>query len=168
MVYGVPPPPYDTIPLIHTPEWDFDWQGFYIFKYLQKLPAGYKLYGKVVYENTTKNSPQNVSFGENTTDEMFLIYFQYLPYQTGDEFVHTDSLLRLQNTQINSVPLAQNEGEIFLTTYPNPSRDWTTIDYYPKPVRPTLASTIYRAFEYAKSTRANRQRETPLPMGWHK
>lgn len=137
LVYGVNhSPPFDTIPLIHIPEWDFDWQGFYIFKYLQKLPAGYKLYGKAVYDNTTNNPfnpnspPQNVSFGENTTDEMFLIYFQYLPYQAGDEFVHTDSLLRLQNSQATSVPLAQNEGGIFLTTYPNPSRDWTTIHYY--------------------------------------
>lgn len=137
LVYGVKhTPPYDTIPLIHIPEWDFDWQGFYIFKYLKKLPAGYKLYGKAVYDNTTNNPfnpnnpPQNVSFGENTTDEMFLIYFQYLPYQTGDEFVYTDSLLQRQNTQINSVPLAQNEGGIFLTTYPNPSRGWTTIHYY--------------------------------------
>ena len=147
IVYGVNhSPPFDTIPLIHIPQWDFEWQGFYIFKYLQKLPAGYKLYGRAVYDNTTNNPfnpnspPQNVSFGENTTDEMFLIYFQYLNYQNGDELVHTDSLLRLQNSRVNSVPIAQNQGGIFLSAYPNPSEAMTTIHYYhPKAAEVTLS-----------------------------
>lgn len=138
IVYGVKHnPPFDTIPLIHIPKWDFEWQGFYIFKYLQKIPAGYKLYGKAVYDNTTNNPfnpnnpPQNVSFGENTTDEMFLIYFQYMAYQQGDEFVHTDSLLRLQNQRVTSAPpLAVQEDGIFLSVYPNPSNAQTTLHYY--------------------------------------
>jgi hypothetical protein len=129
-------PPYDRIPLIHIPEWDFDWQGFYMFKYLQQLPVGYKLYGKALYDNTTNNPfnpnnpPQNISFGLNTTDEMFLIYFQYMPYQTGDELINLDSLITLQTPTGSKEPIAVNEGGLFLTSYPNPSDDLTMLQYY--------------------------------------
>jgi hypothetical protein len=129
-------PPYNKIPLMHIPSWDFDWQGFYVFKYMKKVPVGYKLYGKAIYDNTTNNPynpntpPQNVSFGLNTSDEMFLVYFQYLTYQTGDENINIDSLLQLQNPTGIPEPLAMNDDGLFLTTYPNPSNDLTTIHYY--------------------------------------
>jgi len=128
-------PPYDQIPLIHIPKWDFEWQGFYTFKYLQKIPAGYKLYGKALYDNTTNNPsnpnnpPQDVFFGLNTTDEMFLIYLQYMDYVTGDELINIDSLLQIQNT-VGTQPIAVNENGLFLTSYPNPSNKLTTIQYY--------------------------------------
>jgi hypothetical protein len=139
IVYGVNHfAPFDTIPMIHIPKWDFDWQGFYVFKYMKKLPAGYKLYGKATYDNTTNNPfnpnspPQNVGFGLNTTDEMFLIYFQYLPYQAGDELVNMDSLLKAQNVTYTNTPkpLAVQENGLFLTAYPNPSAAVTTVHYY--------------------------------------
>ena len=136
IVYGVNTiPPYDTIPLIHIPKWDFEWQGFYVFKQMQKIPIGYQLYGKCVYDNTTNNPynpnnpPQNVGFGLNTTDEMFLVYFQYMSYQTGDENYNIDSLLMAQNPT-PTVPLAVNESGIFLTSSPNPTDGQTTLHYY--------------------------------------
>ncbi len=131
--------PYDKVPLIHIPEWDFEWQGFYVFKHMQKLPTGYKLYGKALYDNTTNNPnnpnnpPQNVSFGLNTSDEMFFIYFQYLPYQSGDENINIDSLINHQLLSSSNQPIYNsNENGLFLTAYPNPSNDWTTIHYYTK------------------------------------
>lgn len=129
-------PPYDQIPLIHIPKWDFDWQGFYVFKHLQKLPAGYKLYGKAIYDNTTNNPfnpnnpPQNISFGLNTTDEMFVIYLQYMPYQAGDELINVDSLLNTQVPTGSQEPLAVNKEGLFLTSYPNPSDGLTMLQYY--------------------------------------
>lgn len=136
IVYAVnTAPPFDKIPLIHIPKWDFEWQDFYIFKYLQKVPAGYRLYGKALYDNTTNNPynpnnpPQNVGWGENTSDEMFLVYFQYMAYQNGDENINVDSLLQLQNPT-STKPIAVNNNGLFLTSYPNPSKDITTIQYY--------------------------------------
>lgn len=130
-------PPFDRIPLMHIPKWDFEWQDFYVFKYLQKIPAGYKLYGKAVYDNTTNNPynpnnpPQNVSFGLNTADEMFIVYFQYLTYQNGDENINVDSLIQLQTlTNNNILPIATNENGLFLSTYPNPSNQTTTLHYF--------------------------------------
>lgn len=140
LVYGVQNTtlPYDTIPLIHIPEWDFEWQDFYFFKKVLKMPAGYKLYAKVVYDNTTNNPynpnnpPQTVCEGLNTSDEMFLIYFQYLSYQAGDENINTDSLLNLNTGGMPTGirPVSMIENGLFLTAYPNPTNGATTFEYY--------------------------------------
>lgn len=127
--------PFDQIPLIHIPKWDFEWQDFYVFKNLIKVPAGYRLYGKAVYDNTTNNPfnpnnpPQNVGFGLNTTDEMFIVYFQFMPYQTGDETFNIDSLLTAQ-MPTGLEPIATNTNGLFLSSYPNPSKESITIQYY--------------------------------------
>lgn len=140
LVYGVQNTtmPFDTIPLIHIPQWDFEWQDFFFFKKVLKMPAGYKLYAKVTYDNTTNNPfnpnspPQTVCEGLNTSDEMFLIYFQYLNYQTGDENINLDSLLNLNTGGIPTGlrPVAMLENGLFLTAYPNPSNGSTTFEYY--------------------------------------
>jgi len=88
-VYGFRPSPIDTIPLIHIPDWDFDWQGMYVHTNLVKIPAGYKLGSKHVYDNTINNPnnpnnpPQTVVAGTSTTDEMFFDSFQWMYYQSG-------------------------------------------------------------------------------------
>ena len=73
------------------PSWDFNWQGFFTFPSLTKIPAGYTLHGIASYDNTSANPfnpndpPQNVTFGEGTTDEMFFVFFDYVLYEEGDE-----------------------------------------------------------------------------------
>lgn len=141
--------PYDRIPLIHIPEWDFEWQGFYVFKNLQKIPVGYKIYGKALYDNTTNNHhnpnspPQNVSFGLNTSDEMFLVYLQFTPYQAGDENINVDSLINNQlNITATPTPLASRKNNIFFTSYPNPSNTITTLHYY-SPKSQNISLGIY-------------------------
>ena len=117
--YGIKPG-QDTVRLIHIPHWDFDWQDFYKFKYLQKLPAGSKLraYGK--FDNTASNihnpfsPPQSIQFGLNTTDEMFVTYIQYLPYEEGDE---NHDLSELSTLGLNEI--VEND-ETQITAFPNP------------------------------------------------
>lgn len=89
--YAVLPLSNDTIRLFDIPEWDFEWQLSYSYRQPIHLPFGTKLYAEAVYDNTTNNPhnpsnpPVDVSAGEATTDEMFLIFFSYLIYQAGDE-----------------------------------------------------------------------------------
>jgi hypothetical protein len=126
----------DTIPIIHIPNWNFEWQGFYLFKNPIKLPIGSRLYGGASYDNTTNNifnpnqPPQNVCFGENTTDEMFLVYFQYLQYQNGDEFLDLDSLTSPPQGSATGVVGNEAKGENFLLSYPNPFNNEINIEYY--------------------------------------
>ena len=81
----------DTIKIVKINDWDFNWQNNYRFPSLVKVPAGSMLHVFGTYDNTINNPlnpnnpPQPVSWGESTTEEMFVVYFEYVPYQTGDE-----------------------------------------------------------------------------------
>ena len=87
-------PKGDTIPLIHIPNWDFNWQYFYTFPKLLKIPKGSLMIAEGVYDNTVRNllnpftPPQLVSDNKGsmkTTDEMFQFIVSYVPYKEGDE-----------------------------------------------------------------------------------
>ncbi|RZK37248.1 MAG: T9SS type A sorting domain-containing protein, partial [Hymenobacter sp.] len=86
-------PSGDTIKLAKIDSWNFRWQGNYRFLAMQKLPAGSRLEADVTYDNTMANPrqpnspPQTVQWGENTTDEMLLSYFDLVPYLPGDEAI---------------------------------------------------------------------------------
>jgi hypothetical protein len=87
-------PKGDTIRLISIPRWDFNWQYFYTFKKMVKIPKGSTIVAEGVYDNTAKNPfnpfspPQLIRDREGSmraTDEMFQLIITYLPYQKGDE-----------------------------------------------------------------------------------
>ncbi|MDR3681777.1 MAG: hypothetical protein P4L41_17545 [Flavipsychrobacter sp.] len=86
----------DTIRLISIPNWDFNWQYFYTFKKMVKIPAGSTIVAEGVYDNTRQNpnnpfSPPQLVRDRNgsmkATDEMFQFIITYLPYVDGDENV---------------------------------------------------------------------------------
>jgi hypothetical protein len=109
----------DTIPLIKIDDWDFNWQGAYVFPRFIKIPVGAKIYVEGVYDNTTSNPrnpnnpPKSVTWGESTTDEMFLCYITYVPYQVGDE-------LKALETQ-NLSSYQKNTSFSIEQFYPNPT-----------------------------------------------
>ena len=81
-------PTNDTINLIRIKNWDFEWQGAYLYKKFLKIPAGSIIYASASYDNTTSitnPNPVYVQSGLNTDDEMFVVIFQFLDYQLGDE-----------------------------------------------------------------------------------
>ena len=91
LVYATSPSNQDTIPLISIPSWDFNWQGFFTFPTLTKIPQGYTLHGEASYDNTAGNPsnpndpPDWVYFGEETSDEMFFVFIDLVLYEEGDE-----------------------------------------------------------------------------------
>lgn len=83
----------DTIPLVHIADWDFNWQDFYRFKKIVKIPAGSVLHAEATYDNTNQN-PFNPNYpaksmpfetGMNESNEMMRLVILYLPYLIGDE-----------------------------------------------------------------------------------
>lgn len=68
-----------TIPLVDVPDWDFNWQLQYALREPLQLPAGTKQIVEAVYDNSADNPhnpndpPKRVTWGEETTDEMFLL-----------------------------------------------------------------------------------------------
>jgi hypothetical protein len=118
--YGIPLTG-DTIKLIDIPDWDFHWQGFYLFPKIKKIPAGTTLKAEAFYDNTSANPenpnspPQDVSVGEATTDEMMLVFMVYTYYQPGDENIIIDSGI-LTNNVTNYY-----RGQQLLEVTPNPA-----------------------------------------------
>ena len=89
-------PAGDTIRLISIPRWDFNWQYFYTFKKMVKVPRGSKIVAEGVYDNTKANpfnpfSPPQLVRDRNgsmkATDEMFQFIISYVPYRDGDEAI---------------------------------------------------------------------------------
>jgi hypothetical protein len=113
----------DTIPFVRINHWDFHWQQFFYFKNLLRVPAWSTMYGKGVYNNTVDNPhnpnfpPINVGAGLNTTDEMFLIYFQYLPYVAGDELQDLEALTQMPVT----TGFSSFDNNSRLKVFPNPA-----------------------------------------------
>lgn len=70
----------DEMCLIDVPEWDFNWQGFFLYEQPITLPAGYRPVLTCRYDNSPENQadgrqPTNVTWGDGTYDEMCLVYF---------------------------------------------------------------------------------------------
>jgi hypothetical protein len=123
------PPGGDTIEIFDIPEWDFEWQLSYQFRQPIHLPFGTKLIAEATYDNTVNNPhnpsnpPVNVFAGEATTDEMFLIFFSYMTYQTGDEnIVFEDAPPFCEQTSSVLTP-----AHLDIRIHPNPASQAVTI-----------------------------------------
>jgi len=120
-------PTNDTIPFERIKNWDFEWQGFYNFKNILKIPTGSVMYAEATFDNTSNNPhnpndpPQLILPGESTTDEMFLVFFQYLPYEQGDENLILDDLL--------SVGFTEKTNFKKLDIYPNPTSEFIKLNH---------------------------------------
>jgi hypothetical protein len=72
-------PDGSTKPLVWVDDWDFNWQLAYVLKEPMHVPKGSKIKVEAVYDNSTDNPrnphspPKDVTWGEQTTDEMFLM-----------------------------------------------------------------------------------------------
>lgn len=69
--------------LVDVPNWDFHWQATYSYKNPVALPAGTRVHLSARYDNSADNPenpnqpPQDVGWGENTTDEMCIAFLAF-------------------------------------------------------------------------------------------
>jgi hypothetical protein len=98
LVYATSQDNQDTIPMISIPNWDFHWQGIFTYPNLLHIPGGYTVHAIAEYDNTSSNTfnpnnpPEDMYFGDLTSDEMYVMFFQFVPYQPGDEDISISSL----------------------------------------------------------------------------
>jgi hypothetical protein len=127
-------PQNDTIPLIHIDDWDFNWQGAYHFKKLQKLPKNTVIHAYATYDNTANNPlnpnnpPKLTTWGERTSDEMYYLPLLWLPYKNGDENLVLDG-----NVSATNSPFHFSQTKLYPVT-PNPVQGMAKIGF-------TLAET---------------------------
>jgi len=73
-----------TEQLIRIKDWDFNWQGEYRYTTPVHLPKGTQIDMRYMYDNSTRNPhnpsnpPKRVTYGEQTKDEMALVFLQVL------------------------------------------------------------------------------------------
>lgn len=121
-------PGNDTVQLMKINEWDFNWQGSYNFVKPVILPAGSVIHAIATYDNTSANinnpndPPKLVSWGENTSDEMYYLPLIFMYYKNGDEnLVFEDEALSVNG------PAKENDGSILYPVYPNPAGNETNV-----------------------------------------
>jgi hypothetical protein len=153
------------IPLISVPDWDFNWQGFYMYKNPVILSTGTQVKAQAVYNNTANNPfqpanpPVRITVGEGTTDEMLLCYFISVPYRTGDELLEFDST---PTHQAN--PLSQTESPVRVyKPYPSPTDGLNRLDLELK--HPSVVELWVLDQQGRRVKRVIQQQE--LPSGKH-
>lgn len=68
-------------PLLWIKDWDFNWQDQYHLAQPRKFPKGTRFDYEAIYDNSDENPlnpnspPREVTWGEETTDDMFLCFF---------------------------------------------------------------------------------------------
>jgi len=134
IIYYAVNPGVDTIPLVRIHKWDFEWQDYYTFKKLVKIPTGYKLYSKHVYDNTV-NNPNNpntppivVYSNTGTKDEMLFDGMMYLAYQPGDELIDIESIIST-DPLLSVNEIKTNPGQLSSVAFPNPFTSFITLRY---------------------------------------
>ena len=77
--------------LLKIDSWDFNWQGDYPLPKYVKIDKGSVIHAIATYDNTVDNylnpnmPPEASGWGSKTTDEMYLMGFNYVDYREGDE-----------------------------------------------------------------------------------
>jgi uncharacterized protein (TIGR03437 family) len=84
--------------LLWIKEWDIDWQQQYTFAEPLTLPAGTRLDGELIYDNSENNPnnpsspPRRVTWGEQSTDEMGSLILTVVP-RTANDFSVTQGAI---------------------------------------------------------------------------
>ncbi len=136
ILYYAVKPGIDTIPLVKIKDWNFEWQDYYTFNNLVKIPVGYKLFSKHVYDNTASNPnnpnspPITVNAGTGTHDEMLFDGLMYLYYQAGDENIDVKSIMDNDPIYVTGVNEKQKDYfQLNARILPNPFTEMVTIQY---------------------------------------
>jgi thiol-disulfide isomerase/thioredoxin len=89
-----------VIPMISIADWDFRWQGQYRYAEPLHLPKGTRISLHAVYDNSASNPenpntpPKEVTYGEQTTDEMCLCFLSFVSENPADLRTVRAELLR--------------------------------------------------------------------------
>lgn len=129
----------DTIPLCRIPDWDFNFQGYYTFERMPKVPTGHQLFAKHIYDNTASHvgSPINTYAGFATTNEMLFDGVMWLAYQPGDENIDMGSLFAKElgtmyshdGYSFTGIDEQSPQQQFSAYAFPNPFSDQIRIGY---------------------------------------
>ncbi|MFT5290375.1 MAG: Flp pilus assembly protein TadD [Planctomycetota bacterium] len=125
--------------LIHIEDWDFNWQGDYLYKEPVFLPKGTRIVQRYSYDNSSSNPrnpvspPIRVRAGGSSLDEMGELWLQVLPRNPGDRaLLQRDSRRSSLGSATRAAELElgvienEMEREAMLALQKNP-KDWEAL-----------------------------------------
>jgi hypothetical protein len=86
-------PDKKIIPMLKIPEWDYLWQGDFLFDEPLVLPKGSLVVFSLIIDNTASNPTQpnypvrDVKYGTNSPDEMLVLILIKKPYKSTDDYL---------------------------------------------------------------------------------
>ena len=98
---------------------------------MKKIPAGSIMHIHASYDNTVNNPynpnipPQTVTWGEGTSDEMYLVGMTYVPYMDGDENI----VIGEDVISSNYEPYIKTKNQL-LNPFPNPGNGLISVGYF--------------------------------------
>ena len=117
--------------LLKIDSWDFNWQGDYpLAKYI-KIDKGSIIHAIATYDNTVDNPlnpnipPKASGWGGKTTDEMYLLGFNYVDYREGDENTYLSDLESEASKPLLPLQIRQNTDLTYSLLYKPISDSWT-------------------------------------------
>ena len=117
--------------LLKIDSWDFNWQGDYPLPKYIKIDKGSVIHAIATYDNTVDNPlnpnmpPKASGWGGKTTDEMYLLGFNYVDYREGDENTSLDHLDPKDSEPLPSLQIRQNTDLTYSLLYKPISDSWT-------------------------------------------
>ncbi len=112
-------------PLLHIPDWDFNWQAEYRFARPVSLPAGAALAMEFSYDNSAANPrnphdpPRRVLYGPESSDEMGDLWVQLVPKREADlaalklDFARKETAARLTGYRFKLDRNPEDEKALF-------------------------------------------------------
>ena len=116
--------------LLKIDSWDFNWQGDYPLPKYLKIDKGSTIHAIATYDNTAGNPmnprmpPQASGWGGKTTDEMYLLGFNYVDYREGDENTSLDHLDSKVSEELPSLQIRKNSDQTYSLIYESISDSW--------------------------------------------
>ncbi len=117
--------------LLKIDSWDFNWQGDYPLPKYVKINKGSTIHAIATYDNTADNPvnpnmpPKASGWGGKTTDERYLLGFNYVDYREGDENTSLNHLDPKASEHFPSLQIRQNTDLTFSLLFESISDLWT-------------------------------------------
>ena len=117
--------------LLKIDSWDFNWQGDYPLPTYLKIDKGSVIHAIATYDNAADNplnpnmKPKASGWGGKTTDEMYLLGFNYVDYREGDENTSLNQLDPKAPEPLSPLQVSQNTDLTYSLLFKPISDSWT-------------------------------------------
>lgn len=122
--------------LLNQPRYDFGWQREYHFEPMLQVPAGSMMIAEYIFDNSTSNPANpdpkiNVTFGEQTSEEMLFTFFRFRFKGETVKDRHDDWFKELQGNVVFGALDDNIDGKLTAAEFRNDPRFKSVVQFLP-------------------------------------